>query len=229
MDPKEIEQKLKSFQDVVSSLETKLASSTKEFELKLESQKKDADQWKDLAFKREEENRQYKEKLEADKAAREKSLAEGRKNEILEFAEGLIKKGVVLPAQKEQLIKLMESLTSEGEIFRFAEKDGSTKIHSQLSLFKLFMGSITKKQVDFSETTIIPGAITSSTPEGEEESVQFTEVISKGTKKLLPLAGVELDKAAKEYMAKMGQSGVVVSYTDAIFAVMPKKKAGAAA
>lgn len=231
MEMKDVEAKLKLFQDQLSAQKTQAEAIRKDFTLQLDTAKRDADSWKATAQKREQEIAQFKELAEKEKANSEKLAKESRKREISEFVDSAKKAGKIVPAQEEIVTKLMESLTSEDEVAKFKEKDGSTKNHTQFSLFKAFINSLNKRK-EFSELTETPAGMSYTSPDNfseEDDSMNelpkhFTEYAersrTKGTS--VTFEGANIAAKAEEYITSMKAKGITVGYADALVAVSPK-------
>ena len=227
MDAKEMEQKLKDIQTKQEasekSFQSKIDVATKDFELKLESAHKDATEWKTVAEQREEENRQFQEKLEDDKKASEKKFAESRKAEILQFVESSINDGRIIPAQKNNVIKLMESMTSDATVIEFSEKDGSKKSHTQLSLFRAFVSGM-KTAVSYGEHLPMGDRPAPLTPDSGDGVQEFVDIRSEGQTIRLPVEGADLAVKAFEYQKEQAKAGQTVSYEEALIALSPRIK-----
>lgn len=232
MKPEEIEAKLKEFSMAIDTqkktFEIQMDTMKKDFELKLESAQREADSWKANAQKREDEIKKYQEEATKAKKDAEEALAKSREQENKAFAERLKREGRITAAQEEQVIKLMESLISSDAVATFKEKDGSTRSHTQLSLFKQLLSSLPVR-VNYSESTYgVPPAAETPEIDGGEKAAQFMEVITKnGGKQTLPVQGVEIAEAAEKYMEEKRKAGIVVSYADALIAVSPRKRVSA--
>ena len=91
---------------------------------------------------------------EAKLKAREKALAEREAKEAransAEYVEELIKAGKLLPAHKETVINLLESINAKDTVS--FDEDGSTITKSKLDAVKGFLGAL-PKQVNYSEVT----------------------------------------------------------------------------
>jgi hypothetical protein len=221
VDVKELESKFKDMSGQIDTMR-------KDFELKLDSATKDATQYKELAFKREEELRQVKEKAERDKFEQEQRSKEARKNDIKTFSEALVKDGKLTPAQKEIVVPLMESMTSDSEIHKFIEKDGSVKSHTQLSLLKAFLGTL-KKSVSYGEFSP-SGTAKIYTPDNavDDDSKQtFMDVKKEGS--VIRMAVDEADLAAKAYqhIEEQAKAGRRIDYYQALVELSPKQKVSA--
>lgn len=220
MDVKELEQKFKD-------LSTQVDTMRKDYDLKLESATKDATQYKELAFKREEELRVFREKSEREKFEAEQRAKEAKKQEIKAFSEALVKEGRITPAQKELVGPLMESMTSDAEIHKFTEKDGAVKSHTQLSLFKAFLASL-KKVMSFGEFTP-SGKAEIVTPDhvGDESVQQFMDVKTEGSVKRMPVEDTDLAAKAFQYIEEQSKIGRRIDYYQALIELTPKTKVSA--
>ncbi len=218
MTVQELEAQLKTFQNDFDKTK-------KEFQLQLDSAKKDADNWKSVAQSKEDEVKKFQ--AEAEKAQKEKKEAEGkaREQENVAFIEAKIREGKILPAQKDGVIALMKSLTSEGEIIKFSQADGSTKSHSQVSLFKELLNSLSKRMT-YGPQTPVGSQPASPMPRGtgEGETTSFREVIYGGKKQALPEEGADLAAKAFEYQNEYEKKwNRKVSYEDALVAVQKQE------
>lgn len=220
--PEELE---KMFTD----LSDKQAKSEKEFQQKIEMAQRDTQQYKALADKNAEELRAFKQ--EADKREKEQkdALAKRTETEISEFVESQVKAGKFIPAIKEKMITLMKSLTSESEIMKFQEKDGSTRSHTQLSLFKELILKM-KPVIPVGDELSIQSEISGETPDGEngdalaEPAKHFVEIHVGGEKKRVEVDEVEIAAKAFKFQEERAKAGSPVSYEDALIAVYPRKK-----
>lgn len=215
--PTEIELLQSQFKELTSSVSTM----KKDFELKLETAQKDAKEYKDLAYKREDELRKYKE--ESEKAAREKeaALAVAQATDIAQFVESKVKAGIIAPARKEAVTAFMKSLTSDTNVIEFSEKDGSKRSHSQLSLFKDLISSMKPVVPMNHEFTVQPG-IVEEVEENGESIEKFMEVIEEGVKKKFPIKEEDLHNKAVDYQEQQRKLGFNVEYYDALIKVSPK-------
>jgi len=215
MDIKELEKKFTELSDNQEKIQ-------KDFTLKLESAQRDAKQFKELAEKREEENRQLKDRAESAEKEKAKAFSESKKAEVKSFVEAQVKAGKIIPAHKEAVVSFMESLTSEGEVASFTDKNGSKVSHSQLSLFKDIISKM--KQVvpvnsEFSVHEVVDGE-----ESGDTTEEKFMEVRSEGTIQKLPLQDEALALKAFEYQAEQLKLGRTIDYGEALIAVAPKRK-----
>src|SRR3990167_7864251 len=153
----------KKFETLTTSVDTM----KKDFELKLESAKKDAEQWKTVATQKDEDLKKFKQEAETANKEKEKAYAEKRKQEDKIFLENLKKQGKLTPASQEIATKLMESMTSETVVATFEAKDGKKITHTQLSLFKELLGSLAKSPI-FSQMSRTDVA-ERETPDGDQE------------------------------------------------------------
>ncbi len=226
--PEEIEAKLKEFSSTIDlqkkTFETQITTMKSDFELKLESAQREVESWKANAQKREEEIKKFQEQAEKSKKEAEAAIAKSREQEIKGFAESLKREGRITPAQEEIVIKLMESMTSDANIHSFKEKDGSTRQHTQLSLFKLLISSL-KKSVSYSEESYgVPPA--ASVPDANaDEELPTQRVFSKqGGWQNLQVQGLNVADAAEKYMEEQRGKGKFVTYEQALIAVSPRKQ-----
>ena len=216
--PNELETLKKQFEDISKGFET----FKKDTNLKLDSAQKDAKQYKEVAEKREEENRLLKESNEKTQKETARQLAESRQAEISEFVDGQVKAGKIQPAIRESVIAFMKSLTSEA-VIEFTEKNGDITKKSQLSLFKHIFSKA--KAVPLGEMTPATFSDETVNEDGEpaEEEPKFMAVLEEGVVRSLPMEGMELDAKAKAYQeSQMKLTKVKVSYYDALIAVSPK-------
>lgn len=220
--PKTPEELEKMFSD----LSERQSKAEKDFELQLKSANQNAKEYKELAEKNAEELRKFQ--VEAEKRDKEHkaNLAKSRETEISEFVESNVKAGRIIPALKEKVVAFMKSLTSDGEVLSFEEKDGSKRTHTQISLFKEIISKL---------KTIVPVAseytrhdVTSvETPDvetGETKSEHFMEVIHNGSKKQLPVQDFDLAEKAEQYIVDQRKQGREVGYEAALLAVSPRKR-----
>ncbi len=138
---------------------------------------------------------------EAEIAKREASFAETQaRASAVEFADGLIRDGKLVPAQKDQVVSLATHLAvnAEGEI-SFAE---GTPAVAPLDAFKAILGAA-PKAVDFSEH--------SAADADGSESVNFSDP-------------VQLASAATAYRSEQSAKGITVSHSQAVRHV--QKEAG---
>lgn len=216
MEPKELEAKLKEFSAQVEILK-------KDFQIKIDAAEKDARQWRDVAQKKEEEAKKFQEQTEKDAEARKKADAEVRKTEHKAFVDKAKADGKIVPAQDESVLKLMESLSAEGEVAKFQAKDGSWRSHSQLSLFKEVIQN-SGKRVDYGYRTTAIGRFEPATPDKGGGGQQI-EVFHQGAKVMLPLDGADLAAKAFEYQAEFRKrTGKEIDYDDALIAVEKEER-----
>lgn len=138
---------------------------------------------------------------EAEIAKREASFAETQaRASAVEFADGLIRDGKLVPAQKDQVVSLATHLAvnAEGEI-SFAE---GTPAVAPLDAFKAILGAA-PKAVDFSEH--------SAADADGSESVDFSDP-------------VQLASKATAYRSEQSAKGITVSHSQAVRHV--QKEAG---
>lgn len=221
MDIKELEKKFQELSDNQAKME-------KDFTLKLDSAQKDTKQYKELAEKREEELRQFKESAEKSERERKQSMIEANKTGIKEFVEAQIKSGRVIPAHKERLISFMETLSSEEQVVKFKEKDGSTSSHTQLSLFKDLISKM-KPVVPIGSEFTVDENMESESPSdeiegGEMKAEKFMAVRSEGVVHNYPVKDSDIAEKALQYQEDQKKIGRVVSYEEALIAVSPKRK-----
>lgn len=219
--PKSPEELEKMFQN----LSDKQANSEKEFKQQLEMAQRDTKQFKDLADKNAEELRIFKQ--DADKRDKEhkEALAKKAEAEVSEFVEAQVKAGRIIPALKEKLVTFMKSLTSETEIMKFTEKNGAVLSHTQISLFKELITSM-KPVVPVESEFSIASEEGSEIPDGTEDAPvqQFTEILTGGEKKRVPVDGVELAAKAFKYQEEhFKKTGRQIGYDEALIALSPKK------
>lgn len=208
-----------------SDLSTQFSTAKKDFELKLESANKTATEFKELAQKREEELRKFKQEEATREEDRKVKAAAAYKAEIQEFIEAQVKAGRILPAFKEKFTAFMTSLTSESNVMEFKESDGSKRSHTQISLFKELITKM-KSVVPVNSEMTDAGEMGADTPDGTEKPVeQYAEVHDKGQLKKLPIAGVELAAKAYEYIEAQGKIGKKVSYEEALIFIEKKMRA----
>ena len=201
---------------------------SKDFELKLAAQKSEADSWKTVAEQKEAESKKFKEEAEKAKTEQLRVSSEARKAEIKSFLEAKKTAGIITPAQQETLEKIMTSLTSETTIHEFSDKDGRKISHTQFSLMKEFVNSITGKKVTYGPIT--PGAQrTPETPDSAVDSeVHFTEVVVKDKGRVRAVVDdYGFHMKALEYQAEQKKSGITVEYGDALIAVSKAEKQAA--
>lgn len=198
------------------ALNTNVSTLKKDFELKLESAKKDAEQWKSVATQKDEDLKKFK--LDAEKALEEKNKAnaELRKQETAVFLETLKKSGKISPAMQETAAKLMESMNSEATVYTFEAKDGKKVNHTQLSLFKELLSSLATTPI-FRQMTRT-GEPTRETPPGTASEVTFTTVKTAGGEKEYQVDGQDLHTAALQYQEDQRKTGRTISYADALIA-----------
>ena len=208
-----IEELTKQFE----ALNTSVSTMKKDFQLQLDSAKKDADSWKSVASQKEEELKQFKEKAELALKERDKAFAESRKQENLSFLESLKKSGKISPAMEDTAAKLMESMTSDVTIHTFEAKDGKKVNHTQLSLFKELLGSLTAAPIfrQMSKTAQIQKE-TPGSNNGEEKT--FTTVKTKAGEVTYEVDGQDLHSAAIQYQEDQRKIGRTVSYAEALIA-----------
>lgn len=216
-----IDEMVKKFE----TLETSVGNMKKDFELKLDSAKKDAEQWKTVATQKEEDLKKFK--ADAEKAIEEKNkaFAETRKAENSLFLEGLKKSGKITPAMQETATKLMESMNTEAIVHTFEAKDGRKVNHTQLSLFKELLASLGASPIFRNMTQVTepqrntPGAVIA------EEKV-FTTVKTKAGEQTYEVDGQDLHTAAIQHIADQQKVGNTVDYASAlIFAEKQMKQA----
>lgn len=211
-----------------TEMSEKQAKSEKEFQQQIDVARRDAKQYKEMADKTADELRVFKQDAEK----REKELKEislkSRESEISEFVESQVKAGRILPALKDKMVTFMKSLTSETEIMKFSEKDGSVRSHTQISLFKeLILKQKTVMPLDqeysVQEEEVIetPDSETGDAPAGQRH---FMEVTMGGEKMRVEVDGVDLAAKAYEYQESMRKSGKLIDYGEALIAVSPKRK-----
>jgi hypothetical protein len=212
-----------------SDLNERQGKQEKEFQQKLEMAERNTQQFKELADKNAEELRTFKQDAEKREKEQKEALFKSRETEISEFVESQVKVGKILPALKEKVLTFMKSLTSEGEVLKFAEKDGSTRSHSQFSLFKeliLKMKPVMPVGNEFS----VQEELESETPDNENGDIpvegkkHFTEIRVGGELKKVEVDEVDIAAKAYEYQEKQAKIGKKISYEDALIAVYPRKK-----
>lgn len=221
MDPKEVENKIKEFQSQLDTMK-------KDYELKLGSAQKDAIEWKENAEKREEDLRKFKEQSEKEKRDQAEKAKEFHKQEVKIFMETLVRDAKITPAQKMLLDPLMDSMSLDGEIAKFSEKDGSTKSYSQIALLKVFLSSL-KKSVPYGEISSA-GHIYASTPDntdGDGGAQTFMDVRTEGTIQHLPVDDAELASKAFSYIEEQAKAGRKINYAQALIDLSPKRKISA--
>lgn len=123
-------------------------------------------------------------KAEAEKLARERAElaereqklraaeADARRKAIIEFVEGLVAAGKVLPRDKEPLVAFMSDLSDEG-VIEFAEGDERKRLAAP-DWLRLFLERL-PAQVDFRERA--PGALGAPTDDPEELARRAQEYI----------------------------------------------------
>lgn len=206
-----IEELTKQFETLNSSV----SLMKKDFDLKLESAKKDAESWKTIATQKEEDIKKFK--AEADKAIEDKNkaFAESRKQETASFLENLKKAGKISPAMQETATKLMETMNTETVVHTFEAKDGKKVSHTQFSLFKELLSSLSTTPIFRSMTQ--SGSQTKETPAGGDASEKsFTVVKTKAGDQTYEVDGQELHAAALQYQEDQRKSGRTVDYASAL-------------
>ena len=222
MTVEELEKQLKSFQ-------SEFDITKKEFQVKLDSAKKETEEWKAIAEKKETEARQFQESAAKAEKERKAAEAQARENESKAFVESKIRDGKLLPAQREMAISLMRSLAAEGEVIASKDKDGATKAHSQLSLFKEIVSALPKR-IEYGSFETKPGEEISAplpggSDEGETEGV--VEVNRGGMKVKLPQTGMDLAAKAFVYQSEFRKkTGRDLDYGEAVIAVQQRERAG---
>lgn len=204
-----------------SEMNARVSAMQKDFELKLESANRTADEWKKQAEKREEDLRSYQEKHEKEEKERLAAAAKAKESDILGFAESQIKAGKITPAVKDKIVAFMKSLNAESAVLEFTESDGSKRTHTQISLFREIIGNL-KPIVPVGKEFTRSGNQSVESPsdsETDQETEQFMEVHAPGGKKTLPVAEADLAAKAFEYQEKNK-----VSYEDALVAVSKLQK-----
>lgn len=210
--PEELEKMFTDLQD-------QQAKSEKEFNQKLEMAQRDTKQYKELAEKNAEALRNFQQDSEKRDKEQKEAIAKARLTEDSEFVESQIKAGRIIPAMKEKVITFMKSLTSETAVMEFKEKDGSTRSHTQISLFKEMLLKMKPVMPVGSEFSVADVAEIEEI-DGTQKPVEvFTEVFDKGERKKLPVEGADLAAKAFEYQAHMQKLGKVIEYADALIAV----------
>lgn len=138
---------------------------------------------------------------EAEFAEREAAIAakeaEARERELAEFADGLIKEGRLLPADKAGAVQFMAALDA-GSTIEFGEGDDK-KTPKALDWFQGFLKRI-PKQVEFSE--LAPG--------GEAAADRSR-------------SDSEIARRARAYHTRMRESGEAISFAEAVDAVTNDK------
>ena len=169
------------------------------------------------------------EKEKSDKAAAE-AREKAAEKEVSEFVESQVKAGRVLPAIKDKFISFMKSLTSNGAVLEFTEKNGAKVSHSQLSLFKEIIAKL-KPVVPVSQEYTQSSGREEELPEGTEDAgvEQFMEVRSKGRIENLPVEGADLAAKAFQFQEEQAKLGRKIDYAEALIAVSPKKRISAKA
>lgn len=220
--PKTIEELEKLFTET----QTQVSVMKKDFELKLDSANKTAKEYQELATAREEDLRKYKQEKEATELKHKQDLAKSRETEISEFVEAQCKAGKIIPAFKERLTAFMKSLTSESEVMKFTEADGSTRTHTQISLFKELLSKILKPVMPLEEELSTHEQFSETTEEGEDASkkTHFTEINVGGEKKRVQVDEVDIAAKAYKFQDEQKKLGRDVTYEDALIAVYPKKR-----
>ena len=220
MTVEELEKQLKTFQ-------SDFDQTKKDFELKLGTAKKEADDWRQVAQKKEEEAKKFQEEAEKAEKERKKAEAEARKTEHKAFVDRMKAEGKLVPAQEEASLKLMESLSAEGEIAKFTAKDGSSRSHSQLSLFKEMVEN-SPKRVSFGYSTRKQGEHSPQLPgEGKAEGGEGQiEILHQGKRTMIPLVGADMAARAFEYQAEVRKTqGREIDYGEALIAVEKMERA----
>lgn len=224
-----LEELQKQFTAFQAQTESKLELQKKDFELKLDAAKKDAEQYKQIAETNAATAKAFEEKAKAAEAEKAKAFAEAKKAEVKGYFESCVKAGSLTPAMRDIAVNLSESMTSETVVAKFEQKDGSSVSHTQFSLFKLFVSMIGKaKGFSIRETT--PAADTKKVlpVNGDEAGHEsFTEVIHGGVKKTLPTQDVDLAARAFQYQEDQAKLGSKVSYETALIHVSKEMKAEA--
>lgn len=200
------------------TLQTGVDVMKKDFELKLENANKDVATFKAIALKKEDELKEFKEKAELAIKEKDKAFAESRKAENLNFLETLKKDAKISPAMAETAAKLMESMTSEVVVATFDAKDGKKIQHTQLSLFKELLASLSKAPVfrSMSQATVATREIPAGT--GTEGEKQFVTVKREGGENKYEVDGTELHAAALQFQEDQRKIGRATSYEDALVA-----------
>lgn len=209
--PEEMEAKLKSYDEKLGQIE-------KNFQLKLEAAQAESTQWKTVAEQHQAEAKKFKEETEKIQKDLQESKKKAQEAEVVSFVDEMIKGDILIPAQKDGVVAFMRSLASEGEVHKFQEKDGSTRSHSQLSLFKELISKLPKRKnlTTFSKS----GDFRSETPDnGAGEPQHFQEVIYGGKKQNMQVDDVDLATKAFEYQAEQQKLGRSIGYDDALIAV----------
>ena len=215
---------LEELEKMFTSEQEKSSLFRKDMELKLESANKDVAQYKQLAEKREEELRVFKEQSEKDKKERETALAKARETEITVYAEDQVKQGRLLPAQKDSVIAFMKSLTSDTEVISFTEQEGSKRSHSQISLFKELFSKLgvqvpIKKEFTRSDRPMAQLPFAESKPL-KQDDIEMVVLKEKGNEtKKYPTAGAEFAAKIFEYQQDQQKLGKEVSYELAMIEV----------
>lgn len=212
-----------------SDLSDRQSKQEKEFELKLESANRTAKEYKEIAEKTEEKLRTFQQDTEKREKEQKEALLKSKETEVSEFVESQVKAGRIIPALKAKAIAFMKSLTSEGEVLKFSEKNGATVTHTQLSLFKDLITKMTPVVPVGSEFSIVE-TVASETPDSEDGVVpaapakHFTDIVVGGQKKKVEVDEMDIAVKALQFQEESRKNGKPISYDEALIAIYPKNK-----
>lgn len=216
-----LEELQKQMEGLKKTFDEKLDLQVKSFQVQLDGEKKQVEQWKTVAQAKEEEARVFAEKAKKADEEKAKAFAEAKKAEMKAFFEQAKKEGRITPALEEIAVKLAESMTSETVIATFEKNDGSKTTHTQMSLFKAFISGLGKTTM-FREQSRTPQGVAPATPgsaNGGDGAVEFAEVIYGGIKKQLPMDGNDLHARAVQFQDAERTAGRSTSYEQALIEV----------
>ena len=213
---KTIEELSKDFE----SLESSVSVMKKDFELKLDSAKKDTAEWKSIAEKNAADAKKFKEDAEKAEADKKKAYQEARIKEVKSFLDKAVESARITPAARELAEKLMESMTSDAIVYTFEQKDGSKTTHTQLSLFKEFIASLKQSKVFHTLTTQhTKQAATAPLSTDDGGQVRTMAVKKDGATQELIVDDYDLGVQAMEYQQEQRKIGRVIDYGEALIAV----------
>lgn len=212
----------KKFSDLTTNVDTM----KKDFELKLDAQKKETDSWKTVAENKQKELLSFQETAEKAQKDRDKAYAEARATEIKNFVADLKKSGRLTPAIEEMVLKLMESMTIDTTVISFSQKDGKTVSHSQLSLFKEIFSALPAGNHlrSFSKVGEVSPTLPSQVRTTGSDSAEYTEIHRGGEIVRVPVDDGDLHAKALKFIEDQKGLGRVFSYGDALIEVSKAEK-----
>ena len=216
---KTLEQLAADMEKLTTTFETK----EKEFKVLLQASNDQAAQWKTVAEQSQAKILKLEEDAKKAEANTLKLKTEAIVAENRAFVEAKKKEGILTPAMAIFAESLMGSMTSDAEVVKFTEKDGRAVVHTQLSLFKAFIGTL-KKAVSYGP--ISPGSRqVAGAPVHEAGEVRKMEVTVKSLGRVeATLDDYDLHMKALEFQAERAKSGKTITYEEALIEASKQEK-----